>query len=95
MHMHDSGCSLPQLQTGARWRNDAYQEYVCASRSQAKAFAAEALTRIGVGSIQLHGAIGYTLEHDIQLYLKRSKWVRPMYGDENHHYERICAMGSS
>ncbi|MFP8873777.1 MAG: acyl-CoA dehydrogenase family protein [Myxococcota bacterium] len=87
--------SLKSLVYYAAWTVRARPDETPLAAAQAKAFAAETLTRIGVGSIQLHGAIGYTLEHDIQLYLKRSKWVRPMYGDENHHYERICAMGSS
>jgi alkylation response protein AidB-like acyl-CoA dehydrogenase len=46
--------------------------------------------------VQLHGAVGYTIEYDIQLYLKRSKWVRPMFGDGDHHRDRLAtlALGS-
>ena len=61
--------------------------------SKAKAFAAETLLKMGIDGIQLHGAVGYTEEYDIQLYLKRSKWVRPMFGDEDFHYDRIAAFG--
>ena len=30
---------------------------------------------------------------DIQLYLKRAKWVRPMFGDSDFHYERAARLG--
>ena len=63
------------------------------SASKAKGFASEAFTRIGVMGIQLHGAVGYTEEYAIQLYLKRSKWARPMYGDEHYHYDRVATFG--
>jgi len=61
--------------------------------AEAKAFASEAFPRLGVTGIQLHGGVGFTEEYDIQLYLKRSKWVRPMFGDEDFHYDRIAALG--
>jgi alkylation response protein AidB-like acyl-CoA dehydrogenase len=59
----------------------------------AKAYASEAFARAGVDALQLHGAIGYTAEHDAQLYFKRSKWARPAFGDANQHYERVAALG--
>jgi len=48
---------------------------------------------IGIDGVQLHGAIGFTAEYDIQLYLKRSKWARPMFGDSDYHYERVAQIG--
>ena len=51
------------------------------------------MPRIGVIGIQLHGAVGYTLEYDIQLYLKRSKWMRPAFGDEDAHCDRLANLG--
>jgi alkylation response protein AidB-like acyl-CoA dehydrogenase len=61
--------------------------------SRAKAYASEAFTRIGIDGVQLHGAIGFTAEYDIQLYLKRSKWALPAFGDADHHYERVAVLG--
>ena len=61
--------------------------------SMAKAYASDAFARIGIDSVQLHGGVGYTWEYDAQLYLKRSKWARPMFGDASHHYERVAALG--
>ena len=61
--------------------------------ARAKAYAADAIPRIGIECIQLHGAVDYTDEFDIQLYLKRAKWVRPTYGDADYHYERVAELG--
>ncbi|NQV64537.1 MAG: acyl-CoA/acyl-ACP dehydrogenase [SAR86 cluster bacterium] len=59
------------------------------SASLAKAYASDAFSQIGTDGVQLHGAIGFTQEYDMQLYLKRSKWARPIFGDADYHYERI------
>ncbi len=85
--------SMKSLLYHAAWALDASPEDVPQSASKAKGLASEAFTRIGVTGIQLHGAVGYTEEYDIQLYLKRSKWARPMYGDEDYHYDRVATLG--
>ena len=77
----------------AAWALSAAPEQVPRAASMAKAYASEAFARIGVDAVQLHGAIGYTAEYDAQLYLKRSKWARPCFGDADHHYDRIAALG--
>jgi alkylation response protein AidB-like acyl-CoA dehydrogenase len=77
----------------AAWALDSAPEDVPRAASMAKAYATEAFVRVGVDSLQLHGAIGYTAEYDAQLYFKRSKWARPAFGDANHHYERVAALG--
>jgi alkylation response protein AidB-like acyl-CoA dehydrogenase len=61
--------------------------------SRAKAYCADAFPKAGILGVQLHGGVGYTWEYDIQLYLKRSKWARPMFGDADHHYERVARLG--
>lgn len=61
--------------------------------ARAKAYASEAFTHIGIDVVQLHGAIGFTAEYDIQLYLKRSKWALPAFGDTAFHYERLARLG--
>ncbi|MFP8880118.1 MAG: acyl-CoA dehydrogenase family protein [Myxococcota bacterium] len=61
--------------------------------SRAKAYASETFPEAGINGVQLHGGVGYTWEYDIQLYLKRGKWMRPMFGDANYHYERIASLG--
>jgi len=77
----------------AAWALDESPGDVPRSASLAKAYASDAFARIGIDGVQLHGAVGYTAEYDIQLYLKRSKWARPTFGDSDHHYERVATLG--
>jgi alkylation response protein AidB-like acyl-CoA dehydrogenase len=84
--------SLKSLVYYAAWALDESPEDVPLAVAEAKAFAARAVTRAGIDAIQLHGAVGYTEEYDIQLYLKRSKWSRMLFGDEDHHHDRIAAI---
>jgi alkylation response protein AidB-like acyl-CoA dehydrogenase len=87
----DLECSKSLLYYAA-WALDGSPKDVPAAVSAAKAFGSEAITRSGIDAIQLHGAVGYTEEYDIQLYLKRSKWARPAFGDEEYHYERVASL---
>ena len=77
----------------AAWALQGSPDEVPLAASKAKAFASEGLSRMGITGIQLHGAVGYTQEYDVQLYLRRSKWARPMFGDEDYHYDRIATLG--
>lgn len=77
----------------AAWCVDESPEELPLAIARAKAYASQAFTRIGVDSVQLHGAIGFTWEYDVQLYLKRSKWALPAFGDADHHYGRVAALG--
>jgi alkylation response protein AidB-like acyl-CoA dehydrogenase len=45
-------------------------------------------------SIQLHGGIGVTDEHDIGLYFKRMHALNVLFGDEEHHVERFSNLPS-
>jgi alkylation response protein AidB-like acyl-CoA dehydrogenase len=85
--------SFKSLLYYAAWTVDDAPAELPRAASLAKAYASDAFARIGIDSVGLHGAIGFTAEYDIQLYLKRSKWARPMYGDSDHHYERVAALG--
>jgi alkylation response protein AidB-like acyl-CoA dehydrogenase len=78
----------------AAWALEGSPDEVPRAASMAKAYASEALARIGVDAVQLHGAVGYTDEYDIQLYLKRSKWARPAFGDAEYHYDRIARLSA-
>ncbi len=85
--------SFKSLLYYATWALEANPEELPLATSRAKAYAAKAFTRVGIDGIQLHGAVGYTLEFDIQLYLKRSKWARPAFGDAEYHYDRVASLG--
>jgi alkylation response protein AidB-like acyl-CoA dehydrogenase len=85
--------TLKSLVYFAAWAHDSGDDAIAIATSQAKAYASDVITRAGIMGVQLHGAVGYTLEYDIQLYLKRSKWARPMFGNEIHHYARAAELG--
>ena len=84
--------SIKSLLYFGAWTIENEREALPRYASLAKAYVADAFTRIGVDCVQLHGAVGYTLEYDIQLYLKRSKWVRAAYGDADFHRDRLASL---
>jgi alkylation response protein AidB-like acyl-CoA dehydrogenase len=53
----------------------------------AKAWVGPAYRRVCGTAHQCHGAIGFTKEHDLQLYTRRAKVHELTYGDANHHKE--------
>ena len=55
--------------------------------SAAKAWTSEAYRRVCATAHQCHGAIGFTKEHDLQLYTRRAKVHELSYGDANYHKE--------
>jgi alkylation response protein AidB-like acyl-CoA dehydrogenase len=55
----------------------------------AKVMAGEAVRVIGRNALQCHGAIGYTEEHDFQLFLKRSWALSRSWGDAGPHRARL------
>ena len=55
--------------------------------SMAKAWVNDAYQRICNAAHQCHGAIGFTKEHDLQLYTRRAKVMELAYGDANYHRE--------
>jgi alkylation response protein AidB-like acyl-CoA dehydrogenase len=85
--------SFQSLVYYAAWCADQGHKDLPLAVSRAKAYASEALPKLGIDTIQLHGGIGYTWEYDAHLYLKRAKWVRPAFGDADWHYERVAALG--
>jgi alkylation response protein AidB-like acyl-CoA dehydrogenase len=59
--------------------------------SMAKAFASEAATLASRVALQTHGAIGYTWEHDLHLWMKRAWALAAAWGDAAWHRARISA----
>lgn len=59
--------------------------------SRAKARCSDAALRITREAIQLHGAIGYTDEHDLGLYLKRALVLAAWLGNSTQHRARFLA----
>lgn len=62
--------------------------------SAAKVQLAESGGFVGRQSIQLHGGIGVTDEHDVGLFFKRLHVLATLFGDEIHHTERFASLPS-
>lgn len=60
--------------------------------SAAKAWCNQAYDRAVKDGLQLHGGIAFTWEHDLHLYLKRSKALELTLGDTAYHRERVAAL---
>ena len=58
--------------------------------SMAKAWVGEAGNRTCLQACHLHGAIGYTQEHDVQLYLRRIKAAELTFGDAIFHHQIVA-----
>lgn len=54
--------------------------------------ATAAYRQIAEETIQLHGGVGFTWEHDAHLYLKRATTSALLFGDRTHQRERIAAL---
>jgi alkylation response protein AidB-like acyl-CoA dehydrogenase len=53
--------------------------------AQARVAAIEAVTEVAEIAIQVHGAMGYTFEVDLHLWMKRAWALSGCWGDRNHH----------
>ncbi len=58
--------------------------------SMAKAWVGEAYRRVGLLGHQVHGAIGFTEDHDMQLYFRRAKAAELAFGDAVFHREIVA-----
>ncbi|HWE31933.1 MAG TPA: acyl-CoA dehydrogenase family protein [Solirubrobacteraceae bacterium] len=60
--------------------------------SMAKAYASDAGFRVCASSIQVHGGIGFTWEHDLHFFLKRAKANAHAFGDARWHRDRVAEL---
>jgi alkylation response protein AidB-like acyl-CoA dehydrogenase len=58
--------------------------------SMAKALASEAAVLCTRTALQVHGAVGYTWEHDLHFWLKRGHALARSWGDARWHRERVA-----
>jgi alkylation response protein AidB-like acyl-CoA dehydrogenase len=75
---------------GAAWAADAEPESLPLAASMAKAYASDAGWRVPDASIQVHGGIGFTWEHDLHFFLKRGKANAAMFGTASWHRDRVA-----
>jgi alkylation response protein AidB-like acyl-CoA dehydrogenase len=60
--------------------------------STAKCWCSDAATRVLASALQVHGGIGFTWDHDIHLYLKRTHLDGISFGDATFHRGRLAGM---
>ena len=75
---------------GAAWAADAEPDALPKAAAMAKAYASDAGWRVPDASIQVHGGIGFTWEHDLHFFLKRGKANAATFGDARWHRERVA-----
>jgi alkylation response protein AidB-like acyl-CoA dehydrogenase len=75
----------------AAWAIANGAEDATVAASAAKAIACEAFVKAAADSIQIHGGIGFTWEHDAHLYYRRALADQTMLGDSASHRDAIAA----
>jgi len=76
----------------AGWCADAEPDSLAEAASMAKAYSSDAGWRVCGSSLQVHGGIGFTWEHDLHFYLKRAKTNAMLFGSAREHRERVAEL---
>jgi alkylation response protein AidB-like acyl-CoA dehydrogenase len=74
----------------AGWAVGADDPEAAAAASVAKVWCSDAARRVMASGLQVHGGIGFTWEHDLHLFLKRSQLDQMSFGDAGLHRERLA-----
>ena len=93
-HLADAAMKLrfaaPAVHAAA-WSVATGQPDAARAVSTAKALASDAARLTARQALQCHGAIGYTVEYDLHLYLKRAEALSRSWGDAAWHRRRVAA----
>jgi len=73
----------------AAWSLDDGEPTASRAASTAKAYASDAATEAAGVALQVHGAIGYTWECDLHLFLKRAWALAEAWGSAADHRRRV------
>jgi len=76
----------------AAWCLAASTPDAAVASSTAKIWCSDASKRVMASSLQVHGGVGFTWEHDLHLYLKRAELDQLAFGDAAFHRERLVAL---
>jgi alkylation response protein AidB-like acyl-CoA dehydrogenase len=74
----------------AGWVADNEPDTLSLAASMAKAYAADAGWRVTASSLQVHGGIGFTWEHDLHFFLKRGRTDGYLLGSARSHRDRVA-----
>ena len=58
--------------------------------AMAKAWVSDHSEQLVMLAHQIHGAIGFTMDHDLQFYTRRIKSAQSLYGDADHYHEVLA-----
>lgn len=73
----------------AAWSLDDDPDSASRDCSMAKATASEAAADVARMALQIHGAMGYTWEHDIHMWMKRIWVLAASWGDADAHFAAV------
>ena len=76
----------------AAWAVGAADPDADAAASVAKVWCSDAARRVMASALQVHGGIGFTWEHDLHLFLKRSQLDQTTFGDAVVHRQRLAGI---
>jgi len=63
-----------------------------ADAAMAKAWGTQSYLAVTAETIQLHGGVGFTWEHDAHLYFRRARYDAAFLGDAAFHREQVAAL---
>ncbi len=73
----------------AAYAMDHRPDEIAEAVSMAKAHVSDSYRQAGYTGVQTLGGIGFTWEHDMQLYFRRASGTWSLFGDPNWHRERL------
>jgi alkylation response protein AidB-like acyl-CoA dehydrogenase len=73
----------------AAYALDHQPDEIAEAVSMAKAHVSDSFRQTGYTGVQTLGGIGFTWEHDMQLYFRRASGTWSLFGDPNWHRERL------
>ena len=76
----------------AAYAADSEPDELSLAASTAKAYASDAGWRVSASSLQVHGGIGFTWEHDLHFFLKRAKADGHLFGTARQHRDRVAEL---
>ncbi|HEY4308729.1 MAG TPA: acyl-CoA dehydrogenase family protein [Pirellulales bacterium] len=76
----------------AAWALDAEPASAARAVATAKVYTSDASREVANRGVQVHGGIGFTWEHDLQFYYKRSKASEILFGDASFHRARMAEL---
>ncbi len=83
----ESACSTARY---AAWAAAAAPDELPAAAATAKTCCSEVYARVAAASLHLHGALGFTWDSDAHLHYRRARSSRLLFGDPDHHRERLA-----